>query len=69
VKLDIEPVNVRLRRLQAQIEGKHSPHVRWVTGADCVQVGAGIGGLHGLPVMALRRTSMTLQPCLRAVSM
>lgn len=34
-----------------------------------VRVGAGMGGRHGLPVMALRGTSMTLQPCLRAVSM
>jgi hypothetical protein len=42
---------------------------RLVTQAVCHQVGAGTGGLHGVPVMAARRTSMTPAPCLRAVSM
>ena len=47
---------------------KHSARVRWVTGAVCGQADAGSGGCQGLPVMAARRTSMTLRPCLRAVS-
>jgi len=50
------------------IKGKHSPHVRWVTGAVYGQAVAGSGGCQGLPVMAARRTSMTLRPCFRAVS-
>jgi hypothetical protein len=49
--------------------GKHSPRSRWVTGAHYGQAGAGTGGLHGAPLMTVRRMSMTLQPCLRAVSM
>jgi hypothetical protein len=48
---------------------KHSARLRWVTDAYCVQVGGGTGGLHGVPVMTVRRTSVTLWPCLRAVSM
>ncbi len=50
-------------------ERKHSPRSRWVTGAHYGQAGAGTGGLHGAPLMTVRRMSMTLQPCLRAVSM
>jgi L-2-hydroxyglutarate oxidase LhgO len=48
---------------------KHSPRLRWVTGADFGQAGAGSGGCQGAPVIAVRRTSMTLRSCLRAVSM
>jgi hypothetical protein len=49
--------------------GKHSPRLRWVKGAVCDQAVAGTGGLHGVPVMALRGTVMAPWPCLRAVSM
>src|ERR1035441_10146253 len=49
--------------------GKHSLRLRWVTGTDFDQAGTGSGGRHGAPVMAARRTSMTLRSCLRAVSM
>ena len=57
--------------LDADLEtsaGKRSSRLRWVTLAGCDQVGAGSGGRHGAPVMALRRTSMMFWLCLRAVS-
>lgn len=47
---------------------KHSPRSRSVMHAVCGYVVAGTGGLHGVPVMAARRTAMALCPCLRAVS-
>jgi Transposase DDE domain group 1 len=53
----------------ASIKCKHSPRSRSVMRAVCDRVRAGPGGLHGLSVMALRRTAITFWPCLRAVSM
>jgi hypothetical protein len=51
---------------QRRVPGKHSSRSRSVSAGH--QAGARAGGLQGVPVMALRRTSMTLWPCLRAVS-